>query len=99
MLDGVIYMHNINTTEASGRSAFRQCEPLRKLCGGDWQRKVIFVNTHWEEAGAEAERRESRLKVGYWSSMLSNGSRMVRYDRPGDNQRAIEVLQLIVRQS
>ncbi len=96
-LDGVIYMHNIWNTEAYHRSPFLTCQALEALCGQDWRRKVVFVNYPWSEGITnDGEEREKCLRAGYWRFMLSKGSIMMRYESPGDQKRARQILKDLI---
>lgn len=89
-------MHNIWNEEAYNRSPLLTCAPLENLCGPEWHRKVILVNSHWgERVRDDGEKREIHLKRGYWRFMLSKGSAMTRYESPDDRKRAIEILRMI----
>ncbi|XP_006455978.1 hypothetical protein AGABI2DRAFT_210646 [Agaricus bisporus var. bisporus H97] len=95
-LDGVIYMHDIWNEEIHNRLKFRSSQDLEKLCGSQWHRKVILVSSHWDdrpEDVGEGESNEEKLRAGYWSFMIQQGSRMTRYESPGNQELAREILQ------
>lgn len=97
-LDGIIYMHNIWNQEAYRREPLSDCEELEALCGQDWHKKVILVNSHWSERIAnDGEEREKKLKSLYWKTMLKKGSSMIRYESPGDRRRALEILERVIQ--
>lgn len=89
-------MHNIWNEELYDRSIFYKSDTLEQLCGPDWRRKIVFVNSHWGECiGDDGAEREDRLKKGYWNFMLHRGSAMMRYESPGDQGRAQGILEYL----
>lgn len=87
-------MHNIWNEEAYHRSKLTSSRDLERLCGPRWHEKMILVNSHWSERVLDnGEEREQTLKEGYWSVMLKKGSRMMRYESPGNQEQAREILE------
>jgi hypothetical protein len=96
-LDGVIYMHNIWNEEVYHRSKFTSSRDLERLCGPRWPEKIILVNSHWSEMLLDdGEDREKELREGYWSVMLKKGSKMRRYESPGNQEQAREILEMLL---
>ncbi|KXN85979.1 hypothetical protein AN958_10650 [Leucoagaricus sp. SymC.cos] len=96
-LDGIVYMHNIWNKELDRRAPFHTCDALEKVCGHDWRRKIVLVNSHWSElVEDDGNAREKHLEAGYWGVMLKKGSKMMRYEEPQKRDRAVEILKMII---
>ncbi|KXN93162.1 hypothetical protein AN958_00086, partial [Leucoagaricus sp. SymC.cos] len=74
---------------------------LERLCGTDWENRIILVTSFWGESRGDPERREElernerSLENNYWLFMaLKKGYRGIeRYESPNDGTRAVEILQ------
>ncbi|KXN87373.1 hypothetical protein AN958_08895 [Leucoagaricus sp. SymC.cos] len=96
-LEGVIYMYPIWGSELPTRSPFAEGDSLRKMCGRDWRRKVMFVTTCWDELHQyDGEMKEGRLKEGYWREMLNKGSSLGRYEKIGDHNGAVKIVEKLL---
>ncbi len=91
-------MHNIWNSEAYPRAPLSKCKDLETLCGQNWQKKMILVNSHWTEGITnDGVEREKTLRERYWKTMLEKGSTMERYESPEDHPRALEILEKLIQ--
>ena len=59
----------------------RNLRMFERLCGVDALRNVMLVTTMWSESDVStALSHEEELRTKYWSSMISAGSRIARFD-------------------
>jgi hypothetical protein len=81
-------------------SSIKNLRLFRKLCGNENMGNVTLVTTWWDKVTLEeGERRERELRQpgGFWSTMLANGSSIVRYD--GTAQCANDLVLSMVKNS
>ena len=73
-LTGIIYLHEISQT-GMFRTAHKNLDMFRKLCGDGALRNVVLGTMKWDEVELEVgQRREQELKNIHWKEMLEQGS-------------------------
>lgn len=80
LLTGLLFLHRISDNRMAGTSR-KNTDIFEMLCGSKALQNVILVTTMWdtvdEQVGSE---REEELRTLFWDSMLTSGSRMMRFD-------------------
>ncbi|KAF2683653.1 P-loop containing nucleoside triphosphate hydrolase protein, partial [Lentithecium fluviatile CBS 122367] len=90
LFSGIVYMHRITDVRFTG-SHRKQIQYLRKLCGTQTLRKVVFVTSFWDQVKGEvAEQREAELRDNFLAEEINNGAKMMRSD--GSRESAISAL-------
>jgi len=78
---GIIYLHRISDVRMTERP-LTHLKAFEKMCGGNnFPEKILLVTTMWslvEEA--TGSHREDELRTKYWSSMMTCGSDMIRFE-------------------
>ena len=81
MLSGILYMHQISDSRMVA-SPPENLKIIEQLCGKNAPRKIVLITTMWDlvenEDGVSLEQ---ELVNKFWSPMIKQGSRTVRFTR------------------
>ncbi|KAF9489918.1 hypothetical protein BDN71DRAFT_1525719 [Pleurotus eryngii] len=78
-LAGILYFHRITDNRMAG-TPLKNLHMFEKLCGKDALQNIILTTTMWDEVDeATGEQREKELERHYWKTMISQGSKTMRY--------------------
>jgi hypothetical protein len=96
-LSGILYLHRISDNRIA-KSAVRNLDALKAMCGDEALRNVVFATTMWDEVPPRvALRREQELHKLFWRPMLDTGARAMRF--VGSFDSAWEIIDAILRQA
>lgn len=77
-------MQSVFVDEFGKRAPYKpRGKVVQKLCGEDWQEKVILVSSHWESLAKERKESKEADINDYWSYMMNHNSRTEQYNPPG----------------
>ncbi|KAF4582667.1 hypothetical protein EYR40_002590 [Pleurotus pulmonarius] len=78
-LAGILYFHRITDNRMAG-TPLKNLHMFEKLCGKDALQNIILTTTMWDEVDEPTgEQREKELERHYWKTMISQGSKTMRY--------------------
>jgi hypothetical protein len=70
---------------------------FEKMCDVDWPQRTLLVTTKWQFVDEEwGLRREEVIERTYWRSMITLGSRMVRFEDKDDSDSAWRVVDALL---
>jgi len=79
-LTGILFLHRISETRMRG-TPLKNLEMFKALCGANALQNVILTTTMWNEVTDEIGcSRENELQTDFWKPLLTQGSRMTRFD-------------------
>ncbi|KAG8790762.1 hypothetical protein FRC17_008857, partial [Serendipita sp. 399] len=78
-LAGLIYLHRISDNRMT-LTERKTIDIFKAICGPDALHSVILATSMWDEVGDSiGSSREAELRTTFWESMISSGSRLMRF--------------------
>ena len=87
-LGGVTYLQSIADKRMMGTTR-RNLDMFSQLCGDKAPARVVLGTTNWGDVDKKVgEIREQQLAKTFWKSMISSGSKLLRFDKTERSARA-----------
>ena len=97
LLRGIIYLHKIDDNRVRGSSR-ANLDMFQKLCGPEFQRRVIILTTMWDKVTSEEGfHYKSELETSFLGSMIQNGSQVLKFTRTWPRPEALKILSQLIQ--